>query len=74
MQINVVAAPTYDLGQTVVDQPVDDPLTVVWQVPLSGFHTRDTRLVSVAGVTVLLSPANGVLTPSPAPPDFGSDL
>ncbi|GAA0591274.1 hypothetical protein GCM10010174_02950 [Kutzneria viridogrisea] len=74
MQTGVIAVPTYDLGQSVVDQPVGDPLKVVWQVPLSGFHTRATRLESVAGVAVLISPENGVLTPSAAPPDFGSDL
>jgi hypothetical protein len=74
MQTGVIAVPTYDLGQSIVDQPLDDPLTVVWQVPLSGFHTRETRLASVSGVAVLISPENGVLTPGAAPPDFGSDL
>jgi hypothetical protein len=74
MQTRVIAVPRYDLGQSIVDQSVGDPLTVVWQVPLSGFHTRDTRLDSVAGVAVLISPASGVLTPGAAPPDFDSDL
>lgn len=74
MQPGVISVPKYDLGQSIVDQPLDDPLTVVWQVPLSGFHTRQTRLDSVSGVAVLTSPENGVLTPGAAPPEFGSDL
>lgn len=74
MHTGVIAVPEYGLGQSILDQPVDDPLTVVWQVPLTGFHTRDTRLDSVSGVALLLSPATGVLTLGAAPPDFDSDL
>jgi hypothetical protein len=52
MQTRVIAAPTYDMGQAVVDQPLDDTLSVAWQVSLAGFGNHNARLVSVSGAAV----------------------
>jgi hypothetical protein len=73
MQTGIIAAPTYDMGQAVVDQPLDASLAVVWQLPLTGFHTRDARLDSVSGVAMLTSRVRGVLALGADPPDLGSD-
>lgn len=73
MQSGVIAAPTYDTGQAVVDQPLDAPLTVVWQLPLTGFYTREARLDPVSGVAMLTSPAHGVLALGAGPPDLRSE-
>ncbi|HEY3262598.1 MAG TPA: hypothetical protein VGJ95_20415, partial [Pseudonocardiaceae bacterium] len=62
-----------DMGQAVVDQPLDTQLTVVWQMPLTGFHTREARLDAVSGVAMLTSPEHGVLALGAGPPDLRSD-
>jgi hypothetical protein len=61
------------MGQAVVDQPLDTQLTVVWQMPLTGFHTREARLDAVSGVAMLTSPEHGVLALGAGPPDLRSD-
>jgi hypothetical protein len=74
MQTGLIAAPTYDMGQAVVDQPLDDTLVVAWQVSLAGFGNHNARLVSVSGAAVLMSHVHGVLALGMAPPDLRSDL
>jgi hypothetical protein len=61
MRTGIIAAPAYDLAQAVVDQPLDDPLGVVWRLPLTGFDTVSARLDSVSGAAVLTSEADGVV-------------
>ncbi|KAA9379652.1 hypothetical protein F5972_08345 [Microbispora cellulosiformans] len=73
MQTGVIVAPKYDMGQAVVDRPLDALLTVAWQVPLTGFYTREARLDSVSGVAMLTSSEHGVLALGAAPPDLRSD-
>lgn len=62
-------APTFDVGQVVVDQPLDDTLGMVWQVRLDG-DIVDTRLISVAGAAVLVCPVRGIVALGADPPDF----
>ncbi|MFF6981355.1 hypothetical protein ACFZAV_27515 [Streptomyces sp. NPDC008343] len=73
MQSGVIAVPRYDMGQAVVDQPLDATLAVVWQLPLTGFHTRGARLDSVSGAAMLTSPEHGVLALGAGPPDLRPD-
>jgi hypothetical protein len=62
-------APTFDVGQVAVDQPLDDTLNTVWQVRLDG-DIVDTRLVSVAGAAVLVCPIHGIVALGADPPDL----
>lgn len=62
-------APTFDVGQVAVDQPLDDTLDTVWQVRLDG-DIVDTRLISVAGAAVLVSPVRGIVALGADPPDL----
>jgi outer membrane protein assembly factor BamB len=62
------------MGRAIVDQPLDDQLTVVWQMSLTEFYTRDTRMDRVSGVALLTSPEHGVLTLGAKPPDLHSDV
>lgn len=52
---------------------LDAQLTVVWQLPLTGFYTRDARLDSVSGVAMLTSPVHGVLALGASPPNLRPD-
>jgi hypothetical protein len=69
MRNGMIVAPALDLGRVAVDQPLDATLDLVWQRPLAG-HTPDTRLASVAGAAVLLSPVHGVVALGADPPDL----
>ncbi|MFI0482281.1 hypothetical protein [Actinomadura sp. 9N215] len=73
MQNGVIAAPTYDMGRTVVDRPLDESLTVVWQVPLAGSEPRDARIHTVSGEAVLTSAERGVVTLGADPPVLQPD-
>jgi outer membrane protein assembly factor BamB len=70
VQTGVIAAPSYDMGRAVVDQRLDDPLGVVWQVPLTGFSALKTRLDTVSGTAVLTSSEHGVVALGAGPPDL----
>src|SRR5258708_18349214 len=58
------------MGRAVVDQRLDDPLGVVWQVPLTGFSVLKTRLDTVSGAAVLTSSEHGVVALGAGPPDL----
>jgi hypothetical protein len=62
------------MGQTAVDQPLDDPLTEAWQLSLTGWDIRAARLDRVSGVSMLTSSVDGVLALGAAPPDLLSDV
>jgi hypothetical protein len=70
VQTSVIAAPSYDMGLAVVDQRLDDPLGVAWQVPLTGFSALKRRLDRVSGAAVLTSSEHGVVALGAGPPDL----
>jgi hypothetical protein len=61
MRNEVIAAPTYDIGRMVVDQKLDSNLTTLIHMRTPGVDARDVRMVSVAGVPLLISPVHGTL-------------
>ncbi|MFD9722121.1 PQQ-binding-like beta-propeller repeat protein [Streptomyces sp. NPDC059076] len=74
MQTDVIAAPTYDMGRVVVDQPLDTSLTVKWQRSLADFDVLTARLYTVSGVAILTFPQHGVPSFGAHPPDMEADV
>ncbi|MFC4033350.1 hypothetical protein ACFO3J_17905 [Streptomyces polygonati] len=73
MHSDVIAAPLWSAGRDVVDQLLDAPLEVVWQAGLSGYHTREARLMDAGGAAWLVSSDRGVLTLGAGAPSLRTD-